>query len=189
MLSQKIKEKICKIKKIKSDNFLSRYFIYKTFQDNYNSPNTNLNSPGIKYNINKKVFLSRLRNKNMKLFSEKSKSTNHLLSLNNEYLKYISLNNEYLKYTPHVTKMMKTGIESTKYDSTKYTNTQKEEIKDLKKNSNQKLFFGLPGDTPLIKNGTFTDLYSNANYNTLSKINSLSEKNIFVNEKKLYLDK
>ena len=179
MLSQKIKEKICKIKKIKSDNFLSRYFIYKTFHDNYNSPNTNLNSPGIKYNINKKVFLSRLRNKNMKLFSEKSKSTNHLLSLNNEYL----------KYTPHVTKMMKTGIESTKYDSTKYTITQKEEIKDLKKNSNPKLFFGLPGDTPLIKNGTFTDLYSNTNYNTLSKINSLSEKNIFVNEKKLYLDK
>ena len=178
MLSQKIKEKICKIKKIKSDNFLSKYFIYKTFYDNYKSSNPIFNQPGKTKNINKKVFLSRLRNKNMKLFSEKSKSTNHLLSLNTEYL----------KYTPYVTKMMKTGIESTKYDSTKYTISQKEEIKNIKTNSKPKQFFGLPGDTPLIKNGTFTDLYSTRNYNTLSKINSFSEKNIFTNKKNLKLD-
>ena len=36
MLSQKIKENICKIKKLKSDNYLSRYFIFKTFYETYN---------------------------------------------------------------------------------------------------------------------------------------------------------
>ena len=178
MLSQKIKENICKIKKLKSDNYLSRYFIFKTFYETYKSSNTNIHSHGIAQNVNKKVFLSRLRNKNMKLFSEKSKSTNHLLSLNSEYL----------NYTPYVTKMMKTGIESTKYDSTKYTVTEKEEIKNIKRKSNLKKYFGLPGDTPLFKNGTLTDLHSTKIFNTFSQINSLSEKNIFSNKKNLNLD-
>ena len=179
MISQNLKEKICKIKKLKSDNFLTKYFVFKTFYNNYKTQRKIFSSPGIEQNINEKVFLSRLRNKNMNLFIDKSKSTNHLLSLESDYL----------NYTPYVTKMMKTGIESTKYDSTKYTSTKKEEIKNLKKNSKKKKYFGLPGDTPLIKTGTFSDLYSTQSPKTFSKINSLSEQNIFKNEKKLNFDK
>ena len=69
MLSEKLKEKICKIKKLKLENFLDNYFIHKTFYINYKSPQRILSSPNKEQNYNNKIFLSRLRNKNVKIFN------------------------------------------------------------------------------------------------------------------------
>ena len=167
MLSEKLKEKICKIKKLKLENFLDNYFIHKTFYINYKSPQRILSSPNKEQNYNNKIFLSRLRNKNVKIFKTKSKSTNRILGLNSDYL----------FFNPHVTRMMKGGVDSTEYDSTKYTLSKKEEIKKTQ----SKKYFGISGDTPLINTGTLSDLYSTTNVasKTLSKINSFSERNIF----------
>ena len=167
MLSEKLKEKICKIKKLKLENFLDNYFIHKTFYINYKSPQRILSSPNKEQNYNNKIFLSRLRNKNVKIFKTKSKSTNRILGLNSDYL----------FFNPHVTRMMKGGVDSTEYDSTKYTLSKNEGIKKTQ----TKKYFGISGDTPLMNTGTLSDLYSTTNLasKTLSKINSFSERNIF----------
>ena len=133
MYSEKIKEKICKIKKLKLDNYLNNYFIHRTFYSQYNSPKRITSSPNKFQNFKKNICLSIINNKNSKIFKAKSKSTNRLLGFNTNYN----------FYSPLITKMMTKGIDSTKYDSTKYTSSKKE-----KKNS-QKKYFGLPGNTPL----------------------------------------
>jgi len=178
MISQNLKEKICNIKKIKSKNYLKKYFTFRTFYKDYTLPKRNFNSPRNTQNNNNKYFLSLLRSKNMKLFKEKSKSTNRLLILNPDYL----------FYSPYVTKMMQDGIESTKYDSTKYTLSPNEELKNIKLNSKSKKYFGISGDTPLIMRDS---IYSNNSRvsKTLSKFNSFSEKNIFERTSNNNLDK
>ena len=171
MLSENLKEKICKIKKLKLNNFLDNYFIHKTFYTNYKSPQRILISPIKGQNNIDRIFFSRLRNKNAKIFQTKSKSTNRILGLNSNY-KFFS---------PYVTRMMTGGVESTQYDSTKYTLSKKEESKNMK----PKKYFGLDGDTPLINKGTLSDLYSNTSLasNTLSKFNSFSERNVLQKNK------
>ena len=169
MFSQNLKEKISKIKKLKLDNYLNNYFIHKTFYANYKTPKRILSSPNKAQNFNDKIFLSRFRTKNVKLFKTKSKSTNRILGINSNYM----------FYSPYVTKLIAGGLDSTEYDSTKYTLTKKEEIKNT---INQpKNYFGIPGDTPLIRRATLSDLYSTTSlgFNTLSQVNSFSEKNIF----------
>ena len=59
-------------------------------------------------------------------------------------------------YSPYVTKMMTGGVDSTQYDSTKYTLPKN----DTNKNSKIKKYFGIPGDTKITKAGTLSDLYS-----------------------------
>ena len=178
MFSQKLKEKICKIKKLKLDNYLNNYFIHKTYYSDYNSPKRILSSPNKIQDYNDKIFLSRLRNKNVKIFQTKSKSTNRILGLNSDYMFYI----------PYVTKMIARGIDSTEYDSTKYTLSKKEETKDSK--HQQKKYFGIPGNTLLTRRGSLSDLYSTTSLvsNTLSKMNSFSEKNIFQRTKNIDME-
>ena len=167
MLSEKLKEKISKIKNLKSENYLDKYFIFKTFYNSYKSPKRILSSPNKNQEINNKIFLSRLRSKNVKIFKEKSKVTNRILSLNSDYM----------YYSPYVTKMMTGGVDSTQYDSTKYTLPKN----DTNKNSKIKKYFGIPGNTKITKAGTLSDLYSTTSLvsNTLSKKNSFSEQDIF----------
>ena len=158
MYSEKIKEKICKIKKLKLDNYLNNYFIHKTFYSTYKSPKAKriTSSPNKIKNNENKICLSLLRTQNAKIFKTKSKSTNRL----------IGFNTNYKLYSPLITRMMTGGIDSTKYDSTKYTLNKKE----------NKKYFGLSGNT-IINN-------ENTLYSTSYKIKNF--ENINDNDKKTF---
>ena len=191
MLSKEAKEKINKIKEIKSKNHIKNEVIYNTFHNIFKKqPRPFSTSAGKDWNVNDQIFYSRLRNKNAQIYKNKDKNNERILSLYSDYT----------CYNPYVTMMMTNGASVTAYNHKKYIQTESaipkidiDNIKNRKKGKKVKKYFGIDGDTPLYDSDrtthrmgrtTLTDLYSTTSLGmkTLTNFPSKLTQNNFYNK-------
>ena len=190
MISKETKEKISQIKELQSNNHIKNYMIWHTFHNNFKSqPRPFSTSTGKDYQINDKIFYSRLRNKNAIIYQNKDKNNERILSL---YADYTS-------YNPYVTMMMTNGASVTEYNHKKYIQTEaiipppidiNNQTTKIKHGKKIKKYFGIDGDTPLENNfrgtkkagrTTLTDLYTTTSLGmrTMTNFHTKPYKNIF----------
>ena len=204
MLSKETKEKINQIKELQTKNHIKNYLIFNTFHNSYKKQMRPYSTAtGKEFQINDKIFYSRLRNKNAQIYKNNDKNTERILSLYSDYT----------CYNPYVTMMMTNGTNATEYNHKKYIQSDRKipsldinlKIPKIKKQKKVKKYFGLDGDTILIDSDrrtkrtgrtTLTDLYNTTSlgmktmtnfpsklygqnsYYPKSKINSIDTLNI-----------
>ena len=192
---EEAKEKISQIKELQSKTHIKNYMIWHTFHNNFKRQSRPFSTSNEKdFQMNDKIFYSRLRNKNAIIYQNKDKNNERILSL---YADYTS-------YNPYVTMMMTNGASVTEYNHKKYIQTnatippsidKNSKTIEIKKRKKIKKYFGIDGDTPLERNlrgikkvgrKTLTDLYSTTSLGMKTMTNfptKFSNKNIF-NKKK-----
>ena len=195
MISKEAKEKISQIKELQSKTHIKNYMIWHTFHNNFKRQSRPFSTSNEKdFQMNDKIFYSRLRNKNAIIYQNKDKNNNRILSLYADYT----------TYNPYVTMMMTNGASVTEYNHKKYIQTnatippsidKNSKTIEIKKRKKIKKYFGIDGDTPLERNlrgikkvgrKTLTDLYSTTSLGMKTMTNfttKFSNKNIF-NKKK-----
>jgi hypothetical protein len=186
MISKETKEKINKIKELQSKNHIKNYLIFNTFHNIYKKQPVRpySTSTGKEFQLNDKIFYSRLRNKNAKIYKNKEKNNERILSLYSDYT----------FYNPYVTMMMTNGASVTEYNHKKYIkhdslipkidlNNKTQKIKNGKK---VKKYFGIDGDTPLIDTDRRTKKTGRTTLNDLYSTTSLGMKTMSNLPSKLY---
>ena len=176
MISKEAKEKISKIKELQSKNHIKNYFIYNTFYNNYKKQPIRpySTSNGKECKLNDKIFYSRLRNKNAKIYKNREKNNERILSLYSDYT----------FYNPYVTMMMTNGANVTEYNHKKYIQQESmipqidinNNAPKLKKGKKVKKYFGIDGDTPLIDTDRRTKRTGRSTLNDLYTTTSLGMK-------------
>ena len=186
MISKEAKEKISKIKELQSKHHIKNYLIFNTFHNIYKKQPVRpySTSTGKECQLNDKIFYSRLRNKNAKIYKNKEKNNERILSLYSDYT----------FYNPYVTMMMTNGASATEYNHKKYIkhdsiipkidlNNKTQKIKNGKK---VKKYFGIAGDTPLIDTDRRTKKTGRTTLNDLYNTTSLGMKTMSNLPSKLY---
>ena len=193
MISKETKEKINRIKELQSKNHIKNYLIYNTFHNIYKKQpfRPYSTSTGKEFQINDKIFYSRLRNKNAQIYKNDDKNNERLLSLYSDYT----------FYNPYVTMMMTNGASVTEYNHKKYIQKgssipKNDKIPKIKKGKKVKKYFGIDGDTPLIETNrtikragrtTLNDLYNTTSLGmkTMTNLPSKYNKTNYFNNNKL----
>ena len=115
MISKEAKEKISRIKELQEKNHIKNFMVWNTFHNKYKKQSRPFStSTGKDFQINDKIFYSRLRNKNAQIYQNKDKNNERILSLYSDYT----------CYNPYVTMMMTNGASATEYNHKKYIQTE-----------------------------------------------------------------
>ena len=186
MISKEAKEKISKIKELQSKHHIKNYLIFNTFHNIYKKQpfRPYSTSTGKECQLNDKIFYSRLRNKNAKIYKNKEKNNERILSLYSDYT----------FYNPYVTMMMTNGACVTEYNHKKYIKHDSlipkidlnNKTQKIKKGKRVKKYFGIDGDTPLIDTDRRTKKTGRTTLNDLYSTTSLGMKTMSNLPSKLY---
>ena len=166
MISEKIRERIEKIKETKINNHINNLNTYHTFYhhyrpENYKRPNSTAIMKTVN-ELNDKMFYTRLRNKNIQIYKYDQRAK--------------SLHTNYKNFNPYVTIMMSnSAANATQYNKSKYIQTNKK-IFQKKKSKNTKKYFGIDSDTPLETLQNRNTNYFNKTCYGMKTINNLPTK-------------
>ena len=175
MISKEAKEKISRIKELQEKNHIKNFMVWNTFHNKYKKQSRPFStSTGKDFQINDKIFYSRLRNKNAQIYQNKDKNNERILSLYSDYT----------CYNPYVTMMMTNGASATEYNHKKYIQTESsippidlnKKVTKIKNGKKVKKYFGIDGDTPLETHGRDTKHYGRTTLTELYTTTSLGMK-------------